>query len=137
MYRSGLDSLSVTNFMLGDISFPHCLVDFIHFGYYTSHRGCLVNCDGLPPISKEWRRTSVTKYEKSRLLATNFGRACNTSYGDGRSVALRPCLFKYTRLWPFWQLFIPFLNKSQISRISKKNPVKLDLTGFLHINKGF
>ena len=34
-------------------SFLQCLVDFIHFMYYTTHWGRLVNCGGLPPISHE------------------------------------------------------------------------------------
>ena len=39
--------------LLGDISFLQYLVDFILFMYYTFHRGRLVNCGGLPPISRE------------------------------------------------------------------------------------
>ena len=54
--------------MLGDISFSQCLVDLIHFVHYTSHRGRLVNCDGVPAISREGRRPSVTKYEKAMLV---------------------------------------------------------------------
>ena len=48
-----LDLPSALKALLGDISFLQCLVDFIHFLYYTSHRGRLVNCGGLPPISRE------------------------------------------------------------------------------------
>ncbi len=34
-------------------SFLQSLVDFIYFIYYTINRGRLVNCGGLPPISRE------------------------------------------------------------------------------------
>ena len=48
-----LDLPSALKALLGDISFLQCLVDFRYLLYYTSHRGCLVNCGGLPPISHE------------------------------------------------------------------------------------